>query len=74
MYRISWDWHDIGLSTDIKLKEIATKYKEPYELLNPCFRGNDCGHCEICIRAKNMKGKGKGKCEGKGKSFQKKNQ
>ena len=68
-YKISEDWHDIKLSTDVKLKEIATKYKQPYEWLHTCFRGNDRGHCEKSISAKNIKMKGKGK----GKKSQKKN-
>ena len=53
-YQIQNDWHDLGLKIDLSLKEISVKINEPYEWSYSC-------HCEKCLSAKNLKGKGKGK-------------
>ena len=52
--KIQEEWHQLRLKIDLSLKEIATKLKKPYEWTYKC-------HCEECLDAKKIKGKGKGK-------------
>ena len=52
--KIQEEWHQLILKIDLSLKEIATKLKKPYEWTYKC-------HCQECLDAKKLKGKGKGK-------------
>ena len=52
--KIQEEWHQLRLKIDLSLKEIATKLKKPYEWTYKC-------HCQECLDAKKLKGKGKGK-------------